>query len=90
MEYKISEKTLVWDFDPDETNAENIKCDNLYLTDGSELIWKMSDTVKSGDCCTGVNILSDDTFYFYTFWGFGVYMKIESNEVKCVKKLLLK
>lgn len=51
MEYKISEKTLVWDFDPDETNAANIKCDNLYLTDGSELIWKMSDTVKSRDCC---------------------------------------
>lgn len=90
MVYKISGKTLVWDFDPNETNAANLRDNNLYLTDGPRIIWNMSDTVKSGDCCTGVNIMSNDTFYFYTFWGFGVYMRVEKDGVMCIKKSLLK
>lgn len=46
--------------------------------------------VGRSDVCTGLNILSDDTFYFYIFSGVGFTMKCDGNDVVCIRKVFVK
>lgn len=86
MEYYINNKKLIWDFDSTNSSGHKLKDNNLYI----ENMWNMKDTVGYDDSCVGVHLVSDDTFYFVTFWGLGFTMQISENEVTCIKKQVTK
>ena len=86
MEYLINGKKLIWDFDNTESNASKLKDNNLFI-DG---IWNMKDTIGYTDTCVGLSILSDDSFYFITFYGLGFTMRVNDGNVECIKKQITK
>lgn len=87
MEFNVNGKKLVWDYD-DESNIDSskLKDNNLHIDN----IWNMKDTVGYTDTCVGVSILTDDSFYFVTFYGLGFTMKVLENTVECIKKQITK
>lgn len=84
--FDLKGKTLLWDFDEYETNAARLMDDNLYLIDNMTVKWNMKDIVGYTDTCVGVSLISTDTFSFATFNGLRFIMKIENEEIKCMKK----
>ena len=86
MEYIINGKKLIWDCDGTNSNASQLKDNNLYI-DG---IWNMLDTLGYTDTCVSVSKLSEDSFYFVTFCGLGFTMKVFDNKVECIKRQITK
>ncbi len=86
MEFNVNGKKLVWDYDESNNDASKLKENNLHIDN----IWNMKDTVGYTDTCVGVSILTDDSFYFVTFYGLGFTMKVSENTVECIKKQITK
>lgn len=86
MEYVLQNKTVIWEFGKNESDASKLKEDNLFI----EGIWNMKDTVGYTDTCVGLSVLSEDTFYFITFRGLGFTMRIVGDEVMCIKSQIMK
>lgn len=80
MEYNINGKKLVWEVHETETNAANLKDNNLYMED----IWNMNDIVGHSTACAELHIISPDTFYFVTSDGFGFTMRYDGNRIVCL------
>ena len=90
MIIQLNDAELVWEFDENNTNAAEISDNNLKLVKNSEILWNMRDIVGYDDCCVGVHLLSKNEFYFVTFNGLGFTMRVEGNEVTCVKSVITK
>ena len=86
MEYNIQGKKLIWKFDKNESGASKLEEDNLFI----EGVWNMKDTVGYTDTCVGVSILSEDSFYFVTFFGLGFTMRVVGDDIECIKKQITK
>ncbi len=85
-EYKLGEKTLVWDFDENEPNVAKLPLDNLYIKD----LWNMKDTIGEGELCTGLRIIDDKNFMFTTFNCICYIMHLENNEVQLITQFFTK
>jgi len=84
--FQLGNKTLIWDFDEDESCVGNLPSDNLYI----ENLWHMKDTVGEGQLCTGVNIIDDQNFSFSTWECFCYFMHIENDEVTLIERVFTK
>lgn len=88
--YNFCEMVLFWDFDSNEHNAAKLRADNLYLVKDTipfDVIWTMKEVVNWKDTCTGVDIVSPDSFYFTTFACVGFTMKWIDGKLVCEKKV---
>ena len=90
MIFSLGNTELVWEFDPNNTNAAEIPDNNLKLVKNSATLWNMRDIVGYDDCCVSVHRLSENEFYFVTFLGLGFTMRIEDHTVTCIKKTITK
>lgn len=88
--FNIKDMLLVWNFDKQETNAAKLKDNNLYLIDQMTVKWNMNDIVGYTDTSVAVSQISSDTFSFVTFNGLRFTIKVEDEEVKCIKKEITK
>lgn len=86
--YDFCGMTLVWDYDKNNTNAANLRPFNLYLINDFTIVWTMKETVDwKNETCTGVRIISPDTFYFTTFACVGFTMKLLNGKIICIKQV---
>ena len=84
--YSVGGLTLIWEWNEEETNARNIKDNNLYI----EGIWNMSDTLKRTDACVGVTITGDNTFSFVTFTCIRYSIAVSNGKIELVSKQITK
>lgn len=80
-EYLLANKKIIWFWDDTNNKAENFMINNVFVCDENEyVIWNMRDVQNFDDVCTSLTI-SENTFYFYTFCGYGVTMDIYTLQV---------
>lgn len=93
--YAIDGCELLWIFDSNNSNAANIKSNNLLAvhqdsTGRMQLIWNMKEAVLREECCVSVSLGEDRTFSFNTFNGKRFTMKAEGGTVEPIDSRVTK